>query len=172
LLIPTHDILQILEELGEDLPNGHERNIVATLRRSVELLDEDGPGFLRLASVLATEAIPADLVNDVFTRLGRKGPYAGSRAAEQAVRHSLAEQAAVRGGGWIVHGLVTKLLARHDMNQIGRARVRDLAIASLFDSLLTARNVQEHDRIRFHVAHASHLAAEQPTPRRQACWSG
>jgi hypothetical protein len=52
---------RVVKALRPDLPNGHERSIAKTLLGSIELLDEAGRDFLRLAAVLGPELIPHDL---------------------------------------------------------------------------------------------------------------
>jgi hypothetical protein len=58
---PGHsDVLEsAVRELRPELPNGHEVSIAKTFLQSIDLLDELGRDFLRLASELLPDVIPS-----------------------------------------------------------------------------------------------------------------
>jgi hypothetical protein len=50
--------------LRESLPTGHDRSITRTVLKSIQLLGEEGRGFLRLASGLAVAPISASFLQE------------------------------------------------------------------------------------------------------------
>ena len=95
------DELELATELGDQLPNGHEKSVAATLLRSVRGLSPEGLDFLRLASWLAVAPIPARLVQEalaVADGLDDDHARRRARAAGPRGRRGPGRRAA-RGGG-------------------------------------------------------------------------
>jgi tetratricopeptide (TPR) repeat protein len=103
----TEDELELGARFVGQLPNGHEPSIASTLARSIARLDDAGVDFLRLASVLAVQPIPASLVVDVFARADRLESDAARRRAVSAMHAattlSLAETVGDDEGLRLVH---------------------------------------------------------------------
>lgn len=158
---PGPEALEAAAQLRPELPNGHERSIVRTLRGSIEQLDDCGRDFLRLASVLATDVIPNDLIVDVFLRIGKAVPHARSAtniAVEQCLVEKVGESPS-EVGGYHVHSLVARVAPLCDESGERADLIRRHAIKSLLDILPGVEDVRTHPSLAAHVAHARHLAA-------------
>jgi hypothetical protein len=125
------DGLEAAAQLGEELPNGHERSIAMTLLTSIGLLDEPGFDFLRLAGVLAPGIIPYDLVDMVFEALGRTSLFGARVFLSRVLAHSLAEAS---NEGYLVHTLVARTIRLHDKRVDRKKQLRDLVIRALLKS--------------------------------------
>ncbi|PWC40165.1 tetratricopeptide repeat protein [Azospirillum sp. TSO22-1] len=101
------DVLDLAAEIS--LIDGHESSIAATLLRSVERLEPSGLQVLQLASLIAAEPIPNELIFAVFARLEtdeRRGRRQALRALAAVERESLGQFAA--NLGLRVHSLVSR----------------------------------------------------------------
>lgn len=82
----TGDELEgLVVKLADELPNGHEKSVAATLLRSFARLPEEGRDFLRLASQLAPVPIPFQLVQAAFGAADTSDPAAAQRRAVLAL---------------------------------------------------------------------------------------
>ena len=155
---PTHDELEVAAAFTGTLPSGHESSIASTLNRTIRLLDDAAMDFLRLASVLAAQPIPAGLVIDVFgrlpaidvaprrprrlgwsrratpaLRLGRDAARMRAvRAMHDAIRLSLANAA---GESRSVHTIVSRVVRFRERDPERAAAVSHAAIEALTISL-------------------------------------
>jgi Flp pilus assembly protein TadD len=108
---PDRDELEFAAKLVGELPGGHETSIAVTLRRSIQGLDDRGLDFLRLASVLAPEPIPANLVVEVFALMEEAEAHDRAvKGMHEAHVASLAET--MDDGARQVHTLVSRTI-RH-----------------------------------------------------------
>ena len=151
------DLLAILGELGGELPNGGERNVIATLLRGYDLLDEPGRDFLQLASVLAPTTIPADLVAAV---LGGNRAYPDAFVTNDAVRRGFA-RANAEGGGWFVHVLLARAAASREPDPERRRRLRTEAMRFLGRRLAQASAAEEYQNLSAYATHARFLVQGQ-----------
>lgn len=62
------DELELVAELADALPNGHEVSIARTLLRSINKLGEEGYDVLRLVALLAAAPVPARLIATILSR--------------------------------------------------------------------------------------------------------
>jgi tetratricopeptide (TPR) repeat protein len=159
---PQMDELEFAAGLVGQLPGGHEASIVRTLARSIQRLGEPGLDFLRLASRLAADPIPAQLVIDVFAEVdgiqdeaaARQRAVAGMQAA---VAGSLAEMTG-EDGARQVHVLVSRVVGLLDKSGSSR---RDALAAAATNALLRRLQIAAQARVpaaSIVVAHARHLA--------------
>jgi tetratricopeptide (TPR) repeat protein len=157
---PTQDELELAVELSSELPNGHERSIAATLVRSIERLQPDGRDFLRLAAVLATHPIPAQLVGEVVAKRDLSDAEGARQRAVRGMREaevlSLAEN--VGDGRRGVHTLVSRALRFTDRDRRSLEDLRAAATEVLGDHIYDAvtRQVAAAEDL---VVHARHLAS-------------
>jgi hypothetical protein len=152
---PSSDALELAGQLGEELPNGHERSIAATLSSSIELLDDVGRDLLSLACVLAPETIPHDLVAQVFGALGMTTSLGAGVFLNRVVTLSLADRSE---RGYAVHSLITRTMRFRAERAPRTAWIRDIAIRALLEILPEVGDARSHARLNAHVAHARHLA--------------
>jgi tetratricopeptide (TPR) repeat protein len=156
---PDTDILDIAGALAGDLPNGHDKNIAATLVRSIKLLNVASLDFLRLAAMLASDAIPAGLINEVISGMTEgPEPLAGAVAAAQAAKRSLAESVRVGGGAWSVHNLVARTVGRNDGQPERIARIRSVAVKSLIQALSRLEDERQLPALASEARHAYCIA--------------
>ena len=157
---PSADELELATEFVGELPGGHEGSITTTLARSIKRLDDAGLDFLRLASRLAVDAIPADLVVEVFALTdGLDEDKARRRAVaamHDAASRSLAE--ATDDGARRVHTLVSRTIRLLEPASSRAAALADTAITALTRRL----NASAGGRVSADsttLAQARHLAA-------------
>lgn len=160
LRAPSGDALAAAAALHPDLPNGHDASIATTLLTSIQLVDDAGRDFLRLASVLATDVIPYDLIAAVFSALGNDSPWAARSATDAAVSHCLAEPSD-EGKGYSVHALVCHTMRAYDPDAGRRDQLRELAIDSL--GRVLCADTRADEVFSAHFAHARYLAADPDT---------
>ena len=162
------DILELAAELGEDLPNGHQRNIAATFLASIRLLGAAGQDFLRLAAQLAAAPIPRQLVVAAFAAADKVDQRAAEDKADLAsddvLRHSLAEEAVP--GALTVHTLIARTLRFREQNEARVKVLRDALVAALNEALPAVVDIRNHGKLENWVVHARSLAAnleDEPT---------
>jgi tetratricopeptide (TPR) repeat protein len=166
------DVLEAVAiEIEPEVPNGHETSIARTLLTSIELLDEPGRDFLRLAAELAPDAIPIDIVDDVFRALGQLSVWGAAGIVKRVVRLSLADTLSEtddsKHQGVSVHILVRRTMRLYDQ-ELDRSRViRELAVIALGETLPKVLDIRTHAVLARHVAHARHLSSS-PTTAREA----
>jgi tetratricopeptide (TPR) repeat protein len=159
--------------LSGHLPGGHEKSIVATLVESVCLLGEQGLSLLRLACELhGGTPLPKRLAKEVFTRAFTLGEQAAddylAHAVNQAEMHSLATIAFGSAGSDIlsVHSLVRYTMQHGDPAggeaPALRMQLREGAVSVLGDMLQDVVDIGKHARLEMEIAHARHLAPQQP----------
>jgi tetratricopeptide (TPR) repeat protein len=156
---PGRDELAIAAQLQPDLPNGHERSIASTLLSGMALLDDTGRDFLRLASILAADVIPNDLIVAVLGALGSEPTYA-RMLTDTVVNQSLAEASP---GGYSVHALVARTMRLYDGDVERRGAIRRISVDSLNAALPAVADARSHQGLEAHVAQARHLAAAPQT---------
>jgi len=135
---PTLEPLELDLELREQLPNGHEKSIVGTLRRSIERLCTEGLDLLRVCACLALAPISVDLARQILQRAdgldeeeaGRR-TRRGRRASEQ---RSLLVLDQAGSGSYSIHGLV-----RRTIHAIDAAPERHTQLRAAAAKVLAAR---------------------------------
>ncbi|HEY6693962.1 MAG TPA: tetratricopeptide repeat protein [Solirubrobacteraceae bacterium] len=141
LASPAEDELELVAELADALPTGHERSVAATLARSIDRLDEPGRDLLRLASLFTARPIPRRFVADVFADADNLGGEPAlrrtARAAHAAETHSLADTAD-RNGALHVHALVSRTIHFREPGSARREQLRGAAVATLMRHLHTS----------------------------------
>ena len=157
---PSSDELELASRLAGELPTGHERSIVSTLLRSINALRDGGKDFLRIASQVAVEPIPAHLIVDVLQQAdGLDGDAARKQATEalnEAHTLSLAETVGPNGEDRAVHALVSHTVRLAASPPERTETLRAATIAALIDSLAP---ILHRERVPGAlVAHARHLA--------------
>ncbi|MEX2260329.1 MAG: toll/interleukin-1 receptor domain-containing protein, partial [Bryobacteraceae bacterium] len=154
---PDKDALEFGAELRESLPTGHERSISGTLLKSMRLLGEEGMDFLRLASVLAVDAIPVRLVAAAFGRVDSHAQDGRRvlRALDQA--DSLGLCAKQGDDARIVHTLVSRTI-RYRTGKDERTALLRLAAAQGLSSLLeVVADIRRHPEVAREMLHARHI---------------
>ena len=163
----ANNALAVAAQLCSDLPNGHEPSIASTLLRSIDLLDEPSRDFLRLASLLASDLIPDDLVDKV---LPSSSPWGAVLLVKPVLAHSLAERGSSAGdgvSGCFVHVLVRRIMEFYDKSDARREELRARAISALHEVLSAKAGIRANQALRAHLAHARHLVAS-PNTRAEA----
>jgi hypothetical protein len=157
---PDEDELELAAGLVGQLPDGHEASIAITLARSIHRLENPGVDFLRLASQLAADPIPANLVVEVFSSIDGLEETAARRRAvtgmHEAVIASLAEM--TDSGTRQVHALVSRTTQRMDSTPERTDAIVQAAITVLTNRLvvLQAGGVSADGAT---LAHARQLAS-------------
>ncbi len=155
------DILDLAAELGEDLPNGHQRNIAATFLSSIELLDAAGLDILRLAAQLAAAPIPRQLLADCFAAAdGLDQGEADDRtdlAIDQVLKHSLAEETAP--GTVTIHTLIARTLRFRESDKARVSALRHAANVALNEKLPAVADIRRHGELEQWVVHARSMTA-------------
>jgi len=163
LASPTWDELELAAELKGVLPNGHEKSIASTLIRSIERLGPEGWDFLRLASVLAVDSIPAFLISSVFSEVDGLDESEGRRRAVKALDDvenlSLAERVEDEPGARSVHTLISRTVRFHDSQLERTDQLETAAIKMLTNKLSRANDPWIHDELRLAVTHARELVS-------------
>jgi tetratricopeptide (TPR) repeat protein len=158
---PGEDELELAKELIGTLPNGHEKSIASTLLRSIELLEDEGRDFLRLASVLAVAPIPASLVLSVFCEVDRLDETKGRRRAvlamDQAEKLSLAKRAEEEQELRSVHTLVSRTMRFRDAVSERSSQLQDAAVRVLTAELSRIVDPRTHVELKLAVTHAWEL---------------
>lgn len=163
---PTKDELELASSLEDELPNGHERSIAATLLRSIRRLSEPGVDFLRIAALLADAPIPPLLVVAALASADGLSVEEAKRhavaAMHDAENNSLAEMS-VEGGARRVHSLVSRTMRFTDESGARIMDLRTATIAALTDEL-AIRSATSAETTAL-LAHARELAtscADEP----------
>ena len=178
---PDEDELELISELADALPNGHESSIARTLLRSIDQLDEPGRDVLRLTAVLGAAPVPARLIAEILARAddgldhsdmsqqagdGQQtaSPWHKSSAwrtglgLNQAASLSLvAKTSQDQAGVWSVHALVARTVRFREREPARLAALRTAAIAVLTDRLAQVVDPRAHAALRDVVVHAREL---------------
>jgi tetratricopeptide (TPR) repeat protein len=163
------DELELVAELADALPNGHEASITRTLLRSVNQLAEEGRDFLRLAASLAPTPIPAELIAAVLAQADTLDATQATRRAGHAVAQaaglSLATKAAAddEGAAWLVHALVTRTVRFQEPAPQRAAALRAAAIAVLTGRLRAIVDARAYVGLQVVVPHARELVGHVDT---------
>lgn len=154
---PDEDALEFGSQLKESLPTGHERSISGTLLKSLRLVDEEGMDFLRLASVLAVDAIPVRLVAAAFDGIDSRAGDSGRvvRALDQADSLGLC---AKRGDdARTVHTLVSRTVRYRAGGEERTELLRLAAVRGLWDLLDVVGDIRRHAEVQREMVHARHI---------------
>ena len=158
---PDQDAVEFGATLRESLPTGHERSISGTLMKSIRLLGEEGLDFLRLASVLAVDAIPVRLVAAVFERLEAQAPNDGRVLGALDQADSLGLCTMVGDDARRVHALVSRTIRYRTVNDGRVEAVRVAAVWALSAALEVVGDIRRHGEVAREVVHARHLLSER-----------
>ena len=169
------DVLgKLVAGLKGQLPGGHEKSIVATLLKSVELLGEQGRSLLRLACELrGGTPTPHKLAKLTFGLAFTLSEPEAEAYLLNAVNHlemnSLATLAlgGTAGDALSIHSLVRYTMQHGDPEKeqglSQRRRLREAAVEALPDLLQEVAEVSKHAALQWEVSHAQHLAAQSRT---------
>ena len=175
---PSQDELELAADLAPALPGGHQASIAVTLQRSIAPLDPDGSDVLRLASVLAADPLPLNLLASVLQEadgLDEQGARRrASRGVAQAETASLASPTHLGAdpdaageptgeSGWVVHALVARTMRFTDPDQPRTAALRTAAVAVLTQALQAIVDSRAHTSLRQVVPHAREVARRSET---------
>jgi tetratricopeptide (TPR) repeat protein len=166
---PDEDELELIVDLADALPNGHEASIARTLLRSISQLGAEGQDFLRLAASLAPAPIPADLIRAVFAQADGLDQHQATRhashAVNQAAKLSLASKASgdEQVGMWLVHALVARTVRYGEPDPERLASLRQAAITVLTQQLQAIVDARAHSKLQAIVSHARELARNPET---------
>ncbi len=169
----------LAEELSNQLPGDHSREITATLATSLNALGVQAWQLLRLAAQLAPVAIPRRLIAAAFAVLSARGQepaqpaeaadLAGERMVSQALHDAHGD------GLWRfdmqtqnvdVHVLVRQAALAIDPARDREPAVRAAAITALLEPLARVReDVRQHGAVVLDAQHARHLAETADTNR-------
>ena len=165
---PSRDELELAERFAGELPTGHEASITTTLARSINRLDDAGRDFLRLASQLAVQPIPPELVVGAF-RLADTLDEDAARERAVAAMHDAAILSltdASEDGAHQVHTLISRTMRLLEAHSSRADGLKDAAI-SVLTRTLTAAVGGGVSAGGVTLAHARHLATP-PQHVRQA----
>jgi tetratricopeptide (TPR) repeat protein len=159
---PTEDELEFASELTGTLPTGHETSIAGTFLRSIEKMGPEGQDFLRLASMLATDPVPASLVISVFCEADGLSDASGKRRATRAIHSaeklSLAERVEDDDAAFLVHTLVSRTMRFRDREPKRSRELRDAVVRVLTDEFRkNADDPRTHHTLEPTVVHAREL---------------
>jgi hypothetical protein len=167
LSVPDEDELELITDLADALPNGHEASITRTLLRSIMQLGAEGQDMLRLAASLAPAPIPADLIRAVFGQADGLDQLQATRrtshAISQAAGLSLTTSADDPVGLWLVHALVARTVRYRKPDGARRAALRQAAIVVLTEQLQAIVDARAHITLQAIVPHARELARSPET---------
>jgi len=154
---PGEDALELGAELRVGLPTGHERSISGTLLKSVRLLGEEGMDFLRLASVLAVDAIPVRLVAAAFASVETQAQDGRRvlRALDQA--DSLGLCAKQGDDARMVHTLVSRTIRYHAGKDERTDLLRLAAVQGLRSLITVVVDIRRHAEVAREMVHARHI---------------
>lgn len=152
LQTPDRDALALAAALDEALPNGHQREIAATLLAGLRLLDPGGLAVLQQATVLAAAPIPVDLLlGCVQADDDAAAQDALDLALHQLLGASLADEASP--GTVLVHTLVSRSL-RFAGPGVDWPQLRRRAINALTPPMRQAGDVRQHGALADWTPHA------------------
>lgn len=169
------DVLgKLVAGLKGQLPGDHEKSIVATLLKGVELLDEEGRSLLRLACELrGGTPIPHKLAKFAFgLAFALSQPEVDAyflNAVNQLEMNSLATLALGGTGGdaLSIHSLVRYTMQHGDPAKdeaAGQRRaLREAAMSALDDLLQDVDDIRKHADLEWEMSHAQDLAADPHT---------
>jgi uncharacterized protein (DUF2267 family) len=165
---PDEDELELIVELADALPNGHEASITRTLRRSFSHLSADGYDFLRLAASLAPAPIPAGLVAAVLAQADgldlQQAIRRAGRAIAEAAASSLTSKAGDdQTGAWLVHALVARTIRFQEPDLQRVAVLRQAAIVTLTAQLQAIVDARAHIALEGVIPHARQLVGDAET---------
>ena len=170
---PSADALDLAKEYVGELPNGHEKSIVATFLTSLARLGPAGTDFIRLSSVLATAPLDLDLTAMIFAaddyaELDEEVDLDKARAKvrsafRQVDKLSLAEDVNGPVPARSVHGLVSRVVRRDraPANVERLAKLRIAALTIFTHTLKLTADMRSHPQIEAHVAHARKMVTEE-----------
>jgi len=148
LTSPTEDELEFAKDLIGILPIGHETSIASTFLRSINDMGSEGLDFLRLASKLAVDPIPASLVVSVFREVDGldeiSGKQLATRAMHRAEELSLAERLEGDDAAFLVHTLISRTIRFQDPmpNRLGQLRDAAVSILTFVVHTLISRTIR------------------------------
>ena len=165
---PDQDELELIVELADALPNGHEASITRTLVRSIRQLGGEGLDLLRLAASLAPAPIPAGLVAAVFAQADGLDQRQATRRAAHAIAEAAALSLASRAGehetsAWLVHALVARTTRFQESDPQRLAVLREAAIAVLTSWIRAIVDAHTHTAPEGVVLHARELIGSVET---------
>lgn len=174
-LLDPAEAVAVLDQVGIELPNGHEPSIVATIGGAIGRVHEDGAIVLELASALAADVpIPVELlrVDDPAVWAGGSGSDARRRAQAglvEAERHGLI--ARTEDGAWRLHRLVGQVVA-HRSDPQRRAQVRGALRAQLLRVLRSPDDLATRTEDAGLIDHGRALLAhlDEPSAGPLAVW--
>jgi tetratricopeptide (TPR) repeat protein len=159
---------ELADQLADQLPGDHARQISTTLATSLTAVGEDAWRLLRLASQLAPVAIPRDLLVDVFTQLishENDTSDANALSAELAVGRALNDRH--QDGLWryepvsrsvTVHVLVRAAASALDPQLDAVTETAAAAVAAVTTLLAgSAADARRHPTVALSAQHARHL---------------
>jgi tetratricopeptide (TPR) repeat protein len=159
---PGKDALEFAAQLVGQLPTGHTTSVAGTLLGSIERLEQQGLDFLRLASQLATAAIPSNLT---ARALALTDALDAETAEEQAMLgfqqcEMLSLSDCITAGGkpaHRVHALVTRTMRFYDPSTARQWALQSALVRALLEVLPAVSDARLHESLELHVTHARHL---------------
>ncbi len=156
------EALTLSAEFEEELPTGHERDIVTTLEQSLKRLDKAGLDLLRLASQLAPRAIPRDLLTEVFALAdGIPAHTIGIALSKTINQIALRSLLRVSEKAITVHVLVCRALEIKFPDPKRSDDLREAAVKVLrriFSE--NASDIRRHEALVPLESHATHITAD------------
>ncbi|WP_217897113.1 tetratricopeptide repeat protein, partial [Geodermatophilus saharensis] len=150
---------ELANNLADQLPGDHARQITATLATSLRRLGDDAWNLLRLAGQLAPTAIPRQLLTDVLARRtgnGRDVERAATRAFHDRHQDGLyrydSDSQTV-----LVHVLVRAAAILLDPHTADQAHMRIAATAALLDIFGDAADIRRQSALAGVAPHARQL---------------
>jgi len=155
----AQDALSLAAEFVGQLPNGHEASIANTLLQSIRHLDNRSLDFLRLASILAPEPIPLQLVRAALTaRAQHRGELLRPVDLDLSLHNTVGASLAQRtSDGITVHVLVARTV-RFTTSELGLLEFRPAAIAAFLRDPRDPSDIRIQSQLTSWIPHARHLA--------------
>src|SRR5829696_9237079 len=165
---PDEDELELILELADALPNGHEPSITRTLQRSISHISADGHDFIRLAASLAPGPIPAGVVAAVFAQADRLDQQPAIRRAGRAIAEAAAFSLTSKAGddqtgAWLIHALVARTIRFQEPDPQRLAVLREAAVATLTAQLQAIVDARAHIALEGVIPHARQLVGDAET---------
>ncbi|WP_298328731.1 tetratricopeptide repeat protein, partial [Asticcacaulis sp.] len=149
---PGQDALDLVVDLADELPNGHEPAVAATLLHSIQHLPPKALTVLKIASLLAVEPIPRAFIAAVLGVLvgaDEPDPVTSATAIKAATGEGLLER--VDDDNIAAHILVSRTIRFHRPAAGG---LRQAVMGAMIGVMCDATEIQHHRRLTPLLPHA------------------
>lgn len=139
---PGQDALDLVVDMADELPNGHERAVATTLLHSIQRMPRKALTVLQIAALLAVEPIPRGFVAAVFGALKdaeEPDPVTSATAIKAATGEGLLER--VDDDNIASHILVSRTIRFHHP---ASEEMRRVVVEVMNGVMQDAQDIREH----------------------------